>query len=221
MAIIYSLVARGAVILSEFASSTGNFSSVTQTILEKIPEGDSKLTYVYDKFLFHYISEKGVIFLCMADEEFGRRIPFAFLEDIKNLFFKSYTKEFYESVPIYGINEFSKVLKSKMEFYSNDPSADKFKQVKGEIAGVKDVMVQNIERVLERGERIDILVDKTDNLNQTSFAFRKRSTALRRSLWWKNTRLKIMLGASIMFILYIIACSICGFPMIDQCLHPQ
>jgi hypothetical protein len=44
---------------------------------------------------------------------------------------------------------------------------------------VKNVMVQNIEKVLERGERIDILVDKTDTLNQASFAFKKRSTELR------------------------------------------
>jgi vesicle-associated membrane protein 7 len=40
-------------------------------------------------------------------------------------------------------------------------------------------MVQNSERVLERGERIDLLVNKTDHMNQTAFAFRQRSTALR------------------------------------------
>lgn len=40
-------------------------------------------------------------------------------------------------------------------------------------------MVHNIERVLERGERIELLVDKTDNLNQQAFAFKKRSTQLK------------------------------------------
>ena len=44
------------------------------------------------------------------------------------------------------------------------------------------------EKVLERGERIEILVDKTDNLNQASVAFKRRSVALRRQMWWKNTR---------------------------------
>jgi vesicle-associated membrane protein 7 len=32
---------------------------------------------------------------------------------------------------------------------------------------------------LERGERIELLVDKTDNLNQQAFAFKKRSTQLK------------------------------------------
>jgi hypothetical protein len=29
---------------------------------------------------------------------------------------------------------------------------------------VKNIMVDNIEKVLERGEKIELLVDKTDNL---------------------------------------------------------
>ncbi|CAJ0762775.1 11966_t:CDS:2, partial [Entrophospora sp. SA101] len=39
---------RGPIILTEFTNSKGNFTQVTQVILEKIPPNDSKLTYVYD-----------------------------------------------------------------------------------------------------------------------------------------------------------------------------
>ncbi|KAJ3297996.1 hypothetical protein HK104_011291 [Borealophlyctis nickersoniae] len=99
-----------------------------------------------------------------------------------------------------------------MEFYSSNPGADKLRQVQGEIEQVKDVMVHNIEKVLERGERIEILVDKTDNLNQASFAFKKRSTALRRQMWWKNTKLMVILGAVIFFLIYFLISASCGFP---------
>jgi len=34
----------------------------------------------------------------------------------------------------------------------------------GDLNDVKQIMVENIEKVLERGERLDLLVDKTDNL---------------------------------------------------------
>ncbi|KXN65010.1 vesicle-associated membrane protein [Conidiobolus coronatus NRRL 28638] len=198
MSLIYSLVSRGEVILAEHQTNSGNFQSITQSILSKIPSTNSKLTYVYDKYLFHYICEEGIIFLCMADESFGRRIPFAFLENIKQKFTSSYSPNAIEDAPAYGFNEFSKTLAQQMDTYSNDPNVDRFKQAKNEIEGVKDVMVQNIERVLERGERIDLLVDKTDNLTQSSFIFRKRSTALRRSLWWKNARLRFMVFVSLL-----------------------
>jgi Synaptobrevin len=49
--------------------------------------------------------------------------------------------------------------------------------------------VDNIERVLSRGERIELLVDKTDAMSSQARAFRKRSQALRRRMWWRNTKL--------------------------------
>ena len=44
-------------------------------------------------------------------------------------------------------------------------------------------------RVLERGEKIELLVDKAENLNQQAFKFRKQSTALKRAMWLKNLKL--------------------------------
>jgi vesicle-associated membrane protein 7 len=73
------------------------------------------------------------------------------------------------------------------------------------------------EKVLERGERIDILVDKTDNLNQASFAFKKRSTALRRAMWWKNQKLMYSLGGVGFLVLYLCATFACGFPAFQYC----
>jgi len=58
------------------------------------------------------------------------------------------------------------------------------------------------EKVLERGEKIELLVDKTDQLNQTSVNFRKKATQLKRSMWWKNVKLTIMI------ILILIVCTL-------------
>jgi hypothetical protein len=43
-----------------------------------------------------------------------------------------------------------------------------------------------VSQVLERGERIELLVDKTDRLNQTSFKFEKSSRQLKevRAVAW-------------------------------------
>ncbi|KAI8582059.1 hypothetical protein K450DRAFT_228829 [Umbelopsis ramanniana AG] len=216
MSLIYGLVAHGFVILAEHTNSTGNFAQVTQAILEKIPPNNSKLTYVYDRYLFHYICEDGLTYMCMADDSFGRRTPFAFLQDIKEKFLTAYDRDAALNAPIYGMNEFSKVIAKQME-YSTNPGANKLKQVHGEIEQVKDVMVHNIERVLERGERIELLVDKTDNLNQQAFAFKKRSTQLKRQMWWKNTKLMFIIVIVCFLIAYFLACAICGFPAFGQC----
>lgn len=71
-------------------------------------------------------------------------------------------------------------------------------------------MVQNIERVLERGEKIELLVDKTENLNAQAFRFKKQSTHLRRSMWWKNAKLVLMLLALVGLAALLVTMSVCG-----------
>jgi hypothetical protein len=44
--IIYALVARGTCVLAEFTTTSGNFTTVTRRILEKLPSEDSKMSYV-------------------------------------------------------------------------------------------------------------------------------------------------------------------------------
>ncbi|KAJ3011428.1 Vesicle-associated membrane protein [Thoreauomyces humboldtii] len=217
MPIIYALVARRAIILAEHASTTGNFQQVTQHILERLPEGDSKMTFVYDRYLFHYVTHNNITFLCLADDGFGRRIPFAFLEDLREKFEKAYSADRAQSAIAYGLNEFSKVIDAQMTHFNSDATSDRFRQVQGEIDQVRDVMVHNIEKVLERGDRIEILVDKTDSLNATSFAFRSRSTALRRQQWWKNTRLTVIIAVVSLMLVYFFVGAQCGFPGFGKC----
>eukprot|EP01111_Echinosteliopsis_oligospora_P005942 TRINITY_DN1973_c0_g1_i1.p1 TRINITY_DN1973_c0_g1~~TRINITY_DN1973_c0_g1_i1.p1 ORF type:complete len:269 (-),score=68.10 TRINITY_DN1973_c0_g1_i1:83-889(-) len=209
MPIIYSLVARGSCVLAEYTATSGNFTTVTRRILDKIPPQDSKMSYVYDRHIFHYIVDDGITYLCMADEEFGRRIPFAFLEDIKNRFKATYGDRGRTALA-YGMNsDFSRVLQGQMDYYSNNPGADKITKVRGEIDEVKSVMVHNIEKVLERGERIELLVDKTENLNQSAFKFKKQSTALKRAMWWKNVKIMIILVFVILVVVYFIVAIAC------------
>lgn len=59
------------------------------------------------------------------------------------------------------------------DFYNTNPTSDNISKVQAQIDTVKDVMIENIDRVLERGERIELLVDKTDRLNQQAFKFEK------------------------------------------------
>ncbi|KAJ2491723.1 hypothetical protein IWW37_002047 [Coemansia sp. RSA 2050] len=215
--IIYALVAREQAILAEHSATTGNFQQVTQAILAKIPPNDSKLTYVYDRYLFHYISDGGIVYLCMADDKFGRRVPFAFLQDMMDRFVAAFTDGEIENATAYGLNSFARTIARQMDYYSRNPQVDPLRQVHGEISQVKDVMVQNIERVLERGDRIDILVDKTNNLNNAAFAFRKRSTALKRQYWWRNQKLMAMVVFAAVVFVYLLISSACGFPTWSKC----
>lgn len=68
MTILYSMVSRGTTILARHASCTGNFQEVTEQILKQITPEDSKLTYSHDNYLFHYISENTIIYMCITGD---------------------------------------------------------------------------------------------------------------------------------------------------------
>ena len=45
-------------------------------------------------------------------------------------------------------------------------------RVQSEIDQVKDIMVANIDVIIERGEKLELLVDKTEHLATNSVTFR-------------------------------------------------
>ncbi|THG03429.1 hypothetical protein TEA_013947 [Camellia sinensis var. sinensis] len=202
MAILYAVVARGTTVLAEFSAVTGNTGAVARRILEKLPsEADSRLCFSQDRYIFHILRSNALTFLCMANDTFGTevflhcmevkeklkkilhwRIPFTYLEDIHMRFMKNYGRVA-PYAPAYAMNdEFSRVLHQQMEFFSSNPSADTLNRV-------RTIMVDNIEKILERGDRIELLVDKTSTMQDGAFHFRKQSKRLRQAIWMKNAKL--------------------------------
>ena len=114
MTILYSLIARKKSVLAEHTSSTGNFPTVTRVLLAKIPEHDSKMSYVYDMYVFHYIVDQGIIFLCMSDENTKRRLAFSFLDDIKGLWRERFSATEQTAIAFSMNESFSPVLKARI-----------------------------------------------------------------------------------------------------------
>lgn len=120
----------------------------------------------------------------------------------------------FASLPPFGCAAFNSRLKEMMvEFGSTQAGReDAIGKAKREIEDVKGIMTENIERVLERGERIDLLVDKTDRLGGSARDFRVRSRGLRRRMWWKNVRLMVLLVFVVVFLIYLFVGFGCGLP---------
>ncbi|KAF8600098.1 synaptobrevin [Ceratobasidium sp. AG-I] len=66
------------------------------------------------------------------------------------------------------------------------------------------IMRENITRVAERGERLDVLQDKTDNLAVNAQGFRRGANRVRKNMWWKDMKMRIIIGVGIAILLVII-----------------
>lgn len=204
-----------------FALATGNFPTVTRVLLAKIPAQDGRMTYQYDNYNFHYVTEGGICYLCMSDELNKHRIPYAFLQDMKDRFLASYGSEAPLQAIAFSYNEeFSQTIQQRMDFYNSDEadrSIDNLGAVKSQIEDVKGVMVQNIEMVLERGDKLELLVDKTENLRTSSFLFESSSRNLRRAMYWRKMRCYCGIGVAVVFLVFVASASMCGGLTFSHC----
>ena len=73
---------------------------------------------------------------------------------------------------------------------------------------MKSVMVENIEQVLARGERIENLVDKTDDLRSQADRFQRTGAALRRKMWWNNVKMWALVGVLLACLALVIFLSV-------------
>jgi vesicle-associated membrane protein 7 len=160
-------------------------------------------------------------YLVIADSSLGRRIPFGFLVEIKNRFLEAFPVESHDfaSMESYGAGSFNTELKKLMVEYGTTQGGkqDAIANVQEEISNVQGIMSRNIETLLERGERIDLLVDKTDRLGGSAHDFRIRGRNLRRRMWWKNVKLMAMLTVVVIFLIYLFVGLGCGLPGWGKC----
>uniref|UniRef100_A0AAV1USW3 Uncharacterized protein n=1 Tax=Peronospora matthiolae TaxID=2874970 RepID=A0AAV1USW3_9STRA len=213
MPIVYALVSREKTVLAEYTATSGNFPTVTRVLLAKIPPSDGRMSYVYDRHLFHYIVEAGVTYLCMADDDLKRRVPFLFLDDLKKRFQEAYGARACTAIAFAMNSQFQHEIRRLLEYYNaHDPDADSsLARVRQQIDDVKDIMVENIDKVLDRGEKFELLVDRTDKLHRQSVKFERSSTHLRQSMWRRNAKLWLLLVAVALFLVYLVVSMACGF----------
>mmetsp|Transcript_19649 Transcript_19649/g.59428 ORF Transcript_19649/g.59428 Transcript_19649/m.59428 type:complete len:220 (+) Transcript_19649:184-843(+) len=205
MPLIYSFVARGTVVLADYTAYTGNFSTVAIQCLEKVPANNNKFTFTCDKHTFNYTVDSGYTFLSVADEDFGRQIPFAFLERVQTEW-KEKLADKARTATAHSLDKtFGPRLKFHMEYCQAHPEElTKVASVQKKVADVQNIMMKNIENVLERGEKIELLVDKTDNLRFQADKFHKTGKQLRSKMWWQNMRMKIVVVIAVLVLILVI-----------------
>ncbi|KAK4103706.1 vesicle-associated membrane protein [Parathielavia hyrcaniae] len=231
--LLYACIAHNSTILSEcITSASSNTSSLAAIILPKIDHSTpQKLTYTHGAHHIHYIasapseyppsqsSAGGLTFLVVADSSsVSRRVSFGFLVELRRRFLAAHPPDAsdYADLPNYGCAAFNGEVRGLMVEYgtATEPGGrgrggdDAIGSVQSEIEDVRGIMSRNIEGLLERGERIDLLVDKTDRLGGSARDFRVRSRGLKRRMWWKNVRLMGLMGLVVVLIVVTIVVSV-------------
>eukprot|EP01059_Diplonema_ambulator_P006340 TRINITY_DN16081_c0_g1_i5.p1 TRINITY_DN16081_c0_g1~~TRINITY_DN16081_c0_g1_i5.p1 ORF type:complete len:227 (+),score=83.40 TRINITY_DN16081_c0_g1_i5:53-733(+) len=202
--------------LAEVSRTSMDVTNVAKVILERIRVENHKMTYTYDKSLFHYIVEDGIVYLCMADEELDRRIPFEFLEAVKKNFKSAYLGKWSTVTTMKSASDFTTELKRQLDI-ANSGENDIIRKVKKDIDETKDIMNKNIDTLLTRGEKIDILSTRADELNTGATKFKAQSKDLHWAMWKRKVMMTAIVVFVILLIIFIIVLIVCGGFKFEKC----
>ncbi|XP_069099215.1 vesicle-associated membrane protein 1 [Pleurodeles waltl] len=86
----------------------------------------------------------------------------------------------------------------------NLTSNRRLQQTQAQVGEVVDILRVNVDKVLERDQKLSELDDRADALQAGASQFESSAGKLKRKYWWKNCKMMIMLGAICAIVLIII-----------------
>ena len=209
--ILYCLVARSEVVLCDYIlRSNSNLYSVAQDGLSQFQKSYSVgPTIVVGEYELHALRDQDFMFLCITNPISASQKPSVFnmLNRVKQQFDQMELRPRGHVSQAYELRQdFAHVLKGLMEECTYGDS--KVRDLATKTHAVKDQMVQNIQRMQERGERLDELSESTELLNRSAIEFKRGSSQLQRKLFWRHCRLCCILTTIIIVILVVLLAAI-------------
>lgn len=65
-------------------------------------------------------------------------------------------------------------------------------------------MRDNINKVAERGNRLDSIENKTDSLAISAQGFRQGANRVRKDMWWKDMKMRLCLIIAVIILIVVI-----------------
>jgi hypothetical protein len=208
MPIKYACINVNGNIFTEFPTTEQQLLAKTlQTVISTVSSKEYRRQTIEDIDMhYHYLSNgDGKIFGCVATKDIKQRVIFDFLDKIEEMCRDKNLDQLL----------IKEIIKKKMLFY-NDPDNDKINSVQKSIDIAKDIMTNNIDAALKRGDRLDTLNTKSENMAASAAIFQKKSSDLKREMCMRNAKMIIMIVGSVLVFILIILLIICR-PNFSDC----
>lgn len=211
--LIYAMVTRGRIILADYTAFKGNFADIGVKTLEELPQGNNKFSVVHGKYTLNFLIDEGLTYMVLCDEDIRKAMSFGFLERVKDDFSIRYAKKAARA-PVLGLQkEYSPKLREHMQYIVDHPEeVDKFSKIQSQVDEVKGVMLQNIDKAMQRGEKLDTLQTKTELMKDQAAMFKSQGNQLEQKMWFENMKIKLLIFGGFGILALVAFISLFGSP---------
>lgn len=122
-----------------------------------------------------YTLKEGISGVVVADKEYSVRVAFSILNRVLDEYMTQHPKSDWANATVATAKTAFPQLEEYLKKYQDPHQADAIMKVQQELDETKIVLHKTIESVLQRGEKLDSLVDKSEALSASSRMFYKQS----------------------------------------------
>ncbi|XP_041088272.1 synaptobrevin homolog YKT6-like [Polyodon spathula] len=153
-------------------TSVQEFMTFTSALIVERSSHGSRASVKEQEYLCHvYVRNDSLSAVVIADNEYPSRVCFTLLDKVLDEFSKQVDRIDWPSGSPATINYTT--LDGYLAKYQNPREADPMSKVQAELDETKIILHNTMESLLERGEKLDDLVQKSEHLGNTSKAFYK------------------------------------------------
>ena len=119
-------------------------------------------------------------------------VAFSYLADLRKKFVTTYDNKKIQTSYSYQLKSFSDEIQKLQDFYIKNPQS-KLAMLKNNINQTSEIMHENVEKLFQRNEKLDITIQKSNNLLGTSDVFYKNIHRMKMKQKYKNIKMLVFI----------------------------
>lgn len=127
------------------------------------------------------MNEDSFTFLLLDEKEVNDVDAFSFLNEVRNEVYKKYSIDDLKLFSAFQFSNGTEILKKYLKYYNEHPVITKTGEIISDLNLAKDAIIENVEKILERDNKMDLVVKKSAELQKFSENINSITKTIRRN----------------------------------------
>ena len=170
-------------------SSLSEIKSQIKLILRRLNRNSEPQASIESgAYNLHYQIADDIVYVCICDRSYPRKLAFTYLTDIATEFGNTYPQQQLMSSTLrpYAFMEFDSFISKTKATYSDTRATQNLDKLNDELRDVTKVMTKNIEDLLYRGDSLERMGELSSRLRDDSKKYRRAAVRINWELMLKQ-----------------------------------
>jgi vesicle transport protein SEC22 len=197
-------VSNPLILVAEENKDLDEFTQLAKRLFKTLnPNSPPRQIIEAGKYYFLYEIDNDVCYLTLCDSSYPKKLAQAFIDEIKKEFDIQYGAEVRSATRPYAFIKFDTFIQKTKKLYLDTKSERNLDRVAKELVEVQQVMTRNIQEILSRGQKIDTVTRKSEQLVFESRLYEKRSQWLNTKLFWRKWAPAVIIAVILLLVVYL------------------